>query len=310
MSETSIVPQLLQVLLPGRRQLRRMQSDREALAAMIRDRLLTEYQTLAALPTKTGATRSLRQFDLASFREYIECPEAANAWNEASAKVAPFQMPEMAGGVNPGDQRMIFHLTQYLKPKSVLEVGTHIGASTVHILLGLLCAGETGNARLMSVDIKDVNCEIERPWRQFGAEKSPREMIRCLSGEDLVQFCSGVPSVEYLRNDNHLYNLIFLDGDHSASAVYQELPLALNRLADGGVILLHDYFPELRPLWNNRKSECALMHADVIPGVFLAVQRFLNEGNRVQVTPFGALPWTTKLESNVTSLALISRENL
>ena len=35
------------------------------------------------------------------------------------------------GGVNPGDRRAIYSLIHYLKPISVLEIGTHIGASTV-----------------------------------------------------------------------------------------------------------------------------------------------------------------------------------
>jgi hypothetical protein len=64
------------------------------------------------------------------------------------------------------------------------------------------------------------------------------------------------------------------------------------------VILLHDYFPDLKPLWSNGR---------VIPGPWLAIERLKREGAPLTVKPFGALPWPTKLNSNNTSLALLLR---
>ena len=93
------------------------------------------------------------------------------------------------------------------------------------------------------------------------------------------------------------FNMIFLDGDHSAKTLYKEIPLALNSL-DDGIIILHDYFPKLNPLWKNQKP---------ISGPFLATQRFIDEGNSLYVLPFGELPWITKFNSNFTSLACIAK---
>jgi hypothetical protein len=65
------------------------------------------------------------------------------------------------------------------------------------------------------------------------------------------------------------------------------------------VILLHDYFPGLQPLWVDR---------NVIRGPWLAVERLRSEGARLKAIPLGRLPWDTKLGSQTTSLALLVAE--
>jgi len=65
------------------------------------------------------------------------------------------------------------------------------------------------------------------------------------------------------------------------------------------MILLHDYFPEMKPLWSD---------GSVFPGPFLAVNRLVKEGADLVALPLGSLPWPTKLQSNVTSLALLLRK--
>ena len=94
------------------------------------------------------------------------------------------------------------------------------------------------------------------------------------------------------------FGIIFLDGDHRASTVYKEIPFALKCLDDGGVIILHDYFPNLEPLWKNQMP---------IAGPFLAIQRFINEGIGFNILPFGELPWSTKFGSHLTSLAILAK---
>jgi Methyltransferase domain len=95
-----------------------------------------------------------------------------------------------------------------------------------------------------------------------------------------------------------LFDLIFLDGDHSAAKVYQEVCLALKRLHGGGVILLHDYFPDNKPLWSD---------GSLVPGPFMAIERLRSEDSNLKVEPVGGLPWPTKYSSNVTSLAVLTR---
>jgi len=302
---SSFVDDLLKVLSPGRRKLAKNQNFLQASKLHALENLINEYQSLAKLRTYVCKIRGLRSIDYKDFREFIIGDERNTSWELAQLKICQFKLPEMVGGVNPGDQRLIFHLQEYLKPIKVLEIGTHIGASTAHVAVALKSLPNCGNRKLSTVDIKNVNCTLTKPWRKFGSEYSPSEMIHHLECSEMVEFITK-PSIEFLENDQEKYDLIFLDGDHSAKAVYREIPLALDRMAEGGCILLHDYFPDLKPLWNTN-SNSPLIHSEVIPGVFLAVQRLLREGCEFVVHPLGELPWKTKLGSNITSLALLSR---
>ena len=116
----------------------------------------------------------------------------------------------------------------------------------------------------------------------------------------LVTFVAG-DSLDYMAScdgGKDGFDIVFLDGDHSAAAVYREIPAALRILRPGGVIVLHDYFPELKPLWSN---------GFVLEGPYLATERLRREGAGLVALPLGALPWPTKLGSCVTSLALLLR---
>jgi predicted O-methyltransferase YrrM len=210
-------------------------------------------------------------------------------------------IPEDTGGVNPGDRRAIYCLIRHLAPNSILEVGTHIGVSTLHIALALKrlrAINPRHSYNLVSVDIRDVNDGVSTPWREYGSELSPLEMLQKMQCDDLVTFVV-MDSLEFFPRCEQQFDLIFLDGSHSSAAVYEEVPAALKVLAPGGYILLHDYFPNLRPLWSNRA---------VVPGPYLATQRLEREGAPIRVLPLGGLPWVTKLRSKVTSLALLGKK--
>lgn len=261
---------------------------------------LLNRMALQRLPPIPCDTRPLGQLDRLPLERILCAGEAQEEWSELQRELATLGITSKAGGVNPGDQRALYSIVRALKPRSVLEIGTHVGASTVAIAAALRRLRTTEqdlSFRLWTVDIRDVNDPIARPWRQLGSDHSPAEMIARLGCGDFVTFATGA-SLEYLAMHRVPYDLIFLDGDHSAGTVYQEVPAALRRLAPGGFILLHDYYPDMLPLWDNGM---------VSPGPYLATRRLQAEGADVGVRPFGALPWPTKLNSNVTSLAVLGR---
>ncbi len=219
---------------------------------------------------------------------------------EVMPALRAFEIPDGTGGVNPGDRRAIFYLVSYLQARSVLEIGTHIGASTVHIAAAITSCRNTvaeDGACLISVDVVDVNEPVSRPWLQHGTANSPADMIGRMGCTDVAEFVTA-SSLDYMRSCKRKFDFIFLDGNHAADVVYREIPAALRLLNPNGVILLHDFFPGAKPLWSNNV---------VIPGPFLATQRLEAEGSSFVVLPLGRLPWPTKLGSNVTSLALLVR---
>jgi predicted O-methyltransferase YrrM len=205
---------------------------------------------------------------------------------------------ERPDAINPGDRRAIYYLVRHLRPRSVLEIGTHLGASTVHIAAALRKVQEDDPEqmhRITTVDITDVNDQATSPWLKYGSPHSPAELARRLGLDDRITFVT-CKSLDYFATCSDQYDLIFLDGDHAAHTVYREIPAALVRLRREGVILLHDYFPTLQPLWPS---------GTIIRGPWLATERLRSEGAEFTLIPLGALPWPTKHGSRTTSLALL-----
>lgn len=255
-----------------------------------------ELRRLRGVPDQTCETSKLgRCADLDLDAIWRGSTDAAD-WNAVQTEIAELGITDRAGGVNPGDRRAVHYLVRGLGARSVLEVGTHVGASTVHIAAALRRLAEAGGApvRLMTCDIADVNDAATEPWRRFGSTHAPAKMIEMLGCDAFVTFVTA-PSLAFFGRCEDRFDLIFLDGDHAAPAVYQELAAAMGLLNPGGYILLHDYYPELRPLWSN---------GHVVPGPYLGARRLIREGANLSIKPLGRLPWPTKLDSDVTSLAL------
>jgi len=221
---------------------------------------------------------------------------------ELSQLLQPMSFGTGSGAVNPGDRRALYYIVRALRPQSFLEVGTHVGGSTTALAFALkqqMRADPRARPRLVSVDLSDVNSPETGAWKRLGCSHSPRQLIEAIGCAAIVTFVTSA-SVPYLRGCNEKFDIIFLDGDHSSSGVYREIPLALRLLNPGGIILLHDYFPGGRPL---------LSDGALVAGPQLAVQRLRAEGLKINVIPFGALPWPTKLNSSISSLALACRSN-
>lgn len=262
-----------------------------------RMRLWKDLRRLESTQRAESKAEKLRDKNDISLGDIFNSHEIEGMWHVSEEEIKQFSIPDGTGGVNPGDRRAIYYLIRAMKPLSVLEIGTHIGASTVHIASALRHTAEN-DSNLTTVDISDVNSQIEKPWLKYGTTHAPVEIIDTMGCGSFVKFITD-SSLHYLVNSQNTFDFIFLDGDHSAATVYQEIPVALNSLSKDGVILLHDYFPDMKPLWSD---------GSVIPGPFLATEKLRREGMNVTVLPLGKLPWPTKLGSNVTSLALLLRD--
>jgi predicted O-methyltransferase YrrM len=224
-------------------------------------------------------------------------PEIAQEWQAWAPKLSEVcQIADgRTGGVNVGDRRALFYLARAFAPARVLEIGTHVGASTVHLAAALMAG--TRCARLVTVDVEDVNDSVKAVWRRAGLVKSPRQMIQDLSGRIVTRFVIG-ESQHFFAANNDTFDFVFLDGDHSAETVYEEMVSALAVINEDGLIVLHDYFPDGRPLWSD---------GVVISGPFAAVEKLRGRSAAVKVIPLGSLPWPTKRNSHMTSLAVIAR---
>jgi predicted O-methyltransferase YrrM len=256
--------------------------------------------TLNDIPRTSCDISRLGSYDQRWLCETFNCQQIAREWFGDAQRIAALNMPEMTGGVNPGDRRALYHLTRFLRPARVLEIGTHIGSSTVALALAAVRNQVDGVETIVeTVDVCDVNDELAMPWLQASSPASPRALAAALGVDRLLRFEVGA-AVDKLASSADHYDMIFLDGDHSAEAVYREIPLALQRLSSNnrGIVVLHDYSPGLQALWAGQEP---------LLGPCQAVERFLSEGAGFCVLPLGELPWQTKLGSNMTSLAILSK---
>ncbi len=252
---------------------------------------------LNTVPAHLCDTKNLRPAAALSIDHIFSDPAIEQNWEDDHAAIINlYSNEDTMEGVNPGDRRALYYLISQLKPEAVLEIGTHIGASTLHIAMALKRAGKKGV--VTSVDIYDVNHPEYGAWKRIGLSDSPRGFAEQLSCLGCIDFRTA-PCLDFMHPTDRKYDFIFLDGDHSAQAVYKEVSAALSILAPNGIILLHDYYPDARPLF---------LDGNIISGPFCALKRIGKENPDVQAIPLGTLPWPTKQGSHKTSLALVGKK--
>lgn len=257
------------------------------------------YQKLClnTVPAKPCYTKNLRPAGAISTDHIFSDPAIKKKWEfDHAAIINLYGNEDTIEGVNPGDRRTLYYLISRLMPKTVLEVGTHIGASTLHIAMALKRSDKNGI--VTSVDIYDVNHSEYGSWKKMGLSCSPRSFAEKLGCHEHIDFRTA-PCLDFMRSTDRKYDFIFLDGDHSAVAVYKEVSTALSILAPNGIILLHDYYPDARALFPD---------GNIISGPFRALKRISRENPDVQALPLGTLPWPTKQGSHKTSLALVGKK--
>jgi predicted O-methyltransferase YrrM len=216
------------------------------------------------------------------------------AFAEDNARISSaYGAGEILGGVNPGDRRALYHLIARFQPKRVLEIGTHVGASTVYIASALRRFVDGGE--LTTADIVDVNGP-KAAWKSLRMPAPPARYISNLGLEGITTFVTK-PAAKMLQTPER-YDLIFLDGDHSPRAVYREVSAALSVLDPPGLIVLHDFYPGGKPLTPD---------GGWISGPSKAADRINSETSDIVFVPLGNLPWQTKSGGNATSLALVAK---
>lgn len=124
--------------------------------------------------------------------------------------------PEMIG-CSLEEYRLLFSIARTRKPKLVLEIGPGHGASTLALFLGADSIKSLVQVRLHHLGTELVD-EVFHPRITSHLETS----------REFFERCAG------------LFDLIFIDGDHSHEGASFDIENACDHLVDDGVILIHD----------------------------------------------------------------------
>ncbi len=239
-------------------------------------------------------TASLLRADRVELSAIFHDDAITRAWEQDCRDVIgrwPFATG--VGSVNRGVCRAIYYLVAALKPEGVIEIGTRVAGSSVFIAAALR-SHCSSSATLATVDIIDTNAPTG-PWSHtVELDKPPIRYIADFGLADRVDFVVR-PALDYLAAATAA-DLIFLDGSHAPHDVYRELAGAVKAMRPNGAILLHDYYPAARPLFENSRP---------LTGPYRAVLRYRREGAAIRVVPFGQLPWPTRPGERRSSLALL-----
>jgi hypothetical protein len=157
--------------------------------------------------------------------------------------------------ISPGEAAQIASLIEERQPRIILEVGTYIGISTGVIALAkraesrLVCVDpnlpvDILSAKLNYVDGRGAFAFVQPMLAHFGkAEEAVllEGFLSCLP-HDAAQIRAqlrqrdiwGIPIVGEQICQYAPYDLVFLDGDHSAISVYRDLKLLAPCLSESG----------------------------------------------------------------------------
>lgn len=157
------------------------------------------------------------EFNLENYHDFVGRDPYINMGWDAGEGDAPI------GSLWSVEGRLLYGLVRAAQPSSVVELGTHAGASACHIAAALK---ENGSGRLTSVD--------------NGSHAQPVE-IGHLVPDDLQKFVTfrEADGIEYLKSRKRV-DFIFEDMLHTYEQAFGVARLAQEKLSDGGFLVVHD----------------------------------------------------------------------
>lgn len=140
--------------------------------------------------------------------------------------------PRIFSFTSPAELTQLMRLSMLLPHGgAILEIGSHLGASTQHLAVGVAKHG----GRLYCVDTwqnQTMPDGEHDTYREFQQNVQPlKEWIVPIRKRSEHLIASDVPEPIHLA---------FIDGDHSYRAVRRDIELVLPLLADNAVIAFHD----------------------------------------------------------------------
>jgi glycosyltransferase involved in cell wall biosynthesis/SAM-dependent methyltransferase/predicted O-methyltransferase YrrM len=175
------------------------------------------------------------------------------------------RVPDIPIQMSPNERFQLFYTVKELVPMNAntvrfIEIGSYQGGSLMHLDLAF----------------KNKGCDLEGLCIDPARHASLVAVVKRL-GDHITYLPvfshQALPKVKRWVADGGRPSLIFLDGDHGYEGVRQDIIDYYPLLAPGGILLLHDWLPEL----NDQNREAIMYHhAGSEPGVRRACEEVLE----------------------------------
>ncbi|HQE33063.1 MAG TPA: class I SAM-dependent methyltransferase [Flavobacterium alvei] len=141
-------------------------------------------------------------------------------------------------GISPKRAELLFRITNYFKPKNILEIGTSLGLATSALALGSRSAGTKANIITLEGCPNTANqCQLQ--LQKFN-----------INTIDLVvtEFTSYLNNCQ-LKTDH--CQLIYFDGNHSKTSTLEYFELLLPTITNDSVWIFDDihWSPDMEEAW-------------------------------------------------------------
>ncbi len=164
----------------------------------------------------------------------------ARGWDVVSSFAAGVEMPvsllqqmeshpEAAGKSSWGTRNMLFAMILSMRPKVVLEIGSHIGSAAV-VMGSALKANAFGT--LYSLEPQDHYFKLLCEFIQKAGVANNVKPLKMMSTDPALSKVIGEKA-----------DMIFLDADHSYSNALKDIAMSDALIAENGLILLDDVGP-------------------------------------------------------------------
>jgi len=166
-------------------------------------------------------------------------------YSQIISKLPEIQLVELddsIGGVSYKELIMISGLVRFYNPKSIFEIGTFNGRTTLNLAANSLEETIIYTLDLPKEALNATVHKIERGDRTLIDKKKSGEKIDCSAYKNkIVQLYGDSASFDFKSFYNSM-DFIFIDGSHAYNYVVNDTKHALKMLRNGkGVILWHDY---------------------------------------------------------------------
>jgi len=147
------------------------------------------------------------------------------------------------GTIRPIEAQVLASLTAYFQPKTIFEIGTYTGFSTMHLEKNAPCDAVVYTLDLpkdkteivLKNDLNEAHRDIKNinlnKRRYFHSDEGKNKIVELFGNSMTFDFSPYHGKVDF----------VFIDANHSYAYVKSDTENALKMLSDRGVILWHDY---------------------------------------------------------------------